>query len=389
MAGPGIRYWNFANVLSQTFDVTLFTPNNCSLDADFRIEQMSKKAIKECLRSGSGQLTSVIVQGMTLWNHPYLKRFNIPIVVDLYDPFIFENIELFNDDAQLHRSSLSILLDQLMVGDYFICASDKQKDFWLGMLSTINRINPIEYRKNKAFDHLISVVPFGISSDTPTQDRNVLKGVIEGIGLHDNVILWGGGLWDWLDPLTAVQGMKVLSERRDDVKLFFMGVKPPNPALVQMENVEKTMELSDALGLTGKYVFFNSWVEYRNRHNYLLESDIGINLHYNHIETRFAYRTRMLDYIWCQLPIVTTEGDVLSALVETYQLGRTIKPEDPNDFADAVEHVLTHKMLYQNKSSDLLREMTWETSLTALISFCQEPTISLGKSSIYKVRGLL
>ncbi|GGD87494.1 glycosyltransferase [Paenibacillus nasutitermitis] len=385
MAGPGIRYWNFAKVLSQYFEVVLFTPNHCELEADFVIKNINKSQLIEELNNS----TCIIVQGMTLWNHSYIRNYNASIIVDLYDPFIFENIEIFNDDIQAHRASLSILMDQLYFGDYFICASEKQKDFWLGMLAAINRINPIEYKLDKTFNHLIGVVPFGMESIKPNKNRLVLKGIVPGIEKNDKVIIWGGGIWDWLDPLTAIRGMDILSKRRVDIKLFFMGINPPNSNLIIMENVKKTLDLSDSLGLTNNIVFFNKWTEYNDRHNYLLESDIGLNLHYNHIETRFSYRTRMLDYIWCGLPIITTKGDVLSEFVHSNNLGRVISPEDPYEFATAVEEVFSQNDIFIKGGSELVNRMSWENSILPLIDYCEHPRKSIGKSRTYKLNNLL
>src|SRR5689334_18815814 len=130
MAGPGIRYWNLAHELSKHLRVILLTPNKCNLQAEFTIEQFNKETDLKYSRS----VTSILVQGVSLWKHPFLKKLNIPIIVDLYDLFIFENFEVNfheNDASHLHKAALSVLLDQLKYGDYFICASEKQKDFWL------------------------------------------------------------------------------------------------------------------------------------------------------------------------------------------------------------------------------------------------------------------
>ena len=57
------------------------------------------------------------------------------------------------------------------------------------------------------------------------------------------------------------------------------------------------------------------------RQNYFLESDVGIITHPQHIETRFSFRTRILDYLWAGLPVISTQGDILSALVEKKETG--------------------------------------------------------------------
>ena len=67
-----------------------------------------------------------------------------------------------------------------------------------------------------------------------------------------------------------------------------------------------TWPASSALDHT---VFFNDgWVPYAERGAWLAEADIGVSAHFDDIETRFAFRTRLLDYLWAGLPIVTTRA---------------------------------------------------------------------------------
>lgn len=376
MAGPGIRYWNFAKTLSCYFEVVLFTPNNCELEADFKIFKIAKEALKKQATDAS----CIILQGMTLWNYSFLKKLKVPIIVDLYDPFIFENLEQFEDSVNtnnLHHASLSVLLDQLIYGDYFICASEKQKDFWIGMLAAINRINPTEYQISKTLSHLIGVVPFGIEDVMPTKTETVLKGVFPGILATDKVVIWGGGLWDWLDPLTAINAVSLTSKKREDLKLFFMGTKQPNVKIVPPKIVKESIELSNSLGLTNKYVFFNDWVDYEVRHNYLLEADIGLSLHYNHLETMYSYRTRMLDYIWCDLPIISTSGDVMSEIIHQYKLGDTIPEGDYHKLSELLISYAQDEV--KIKATDFKEKNRWSIVVKPMVEFINNAKISSGK----------
>jgi hypothetical protein len=62
-----------------------------------------------------------------------------------------------------------------------------------------------------------------------------------------------------------------LCAKRDDIKLYFMGIKHPNPEVRELSMVNDTVNLANKLGLTGKNVFFNfGWVPYEERHNYFL-----------------------------------------------------------------------------------------------------------------------
>ena len=57
--------------------------------------------------------------------------------------------------------------------------------------------------------------------------------------------------------------------------------------------------------------------------------------HPAHLETRFAYRTRIADYLWAGLPVVTSAGDVLGDHVAARRLGRAVAPGDDEAFAVA------------------------------------------------------
>src|SRR4030042_6271411 len=131
--------------------------------------------------------------------------------------------------------------------------------------------------------------------------------------------------------------MAEIGKSRDDVKLFFMGVEHPNPEVKKLQLVSKTVSLAKKLGIYDRNVFFNfGWVEYDDRQNYLLESDVGIITHPEHIETRFSFRTRILDYLWTSLPIISTKGDSLSDIIEKERLGITVDANDPESLAEAI-----------------------------------------------------
>jgi glycosyltransferase involved in cell wall biosynthesis len=84
----------------------------------------------------------------------------------------------------------------------------------------------------------------------------------------------------------------------------------------------------------------SGWVSYEDRQRYLLEADIGVSAHYDSVETRYAFRTRLLDYFWAGLPTISTRGDVLGDLVAERRLGRATAAEDVDGWAAAIEELL-------------------------------------------------
>ena len=100
----------------------------------------------------------------------------------------------------------------------------------------------------------------------------MLRGVVPGIGDDAKIILWGGGVYNWFDPISLLRAVDKLRARLPEVRLYFLGMKHPNPHVPEMRMAVRTKELADELGLTDTHVFFNEgWVEYEDRQNYLLE----------------------------------------------------------------------------------------------------------------------
>jgi glycosyltransferase involved in cell wall biosynthesis len=277
---------------------------------------------------------------------------------------------------------------QIRSADFIICASEKQRDFWLGWLAALGRINPYTHQNDPSLAKLIDVVPFGLPKTAPTSDKRVLKGVYKTIDEDDKIILWGGGLWDWLDPQTLIKAVAAITPQHPKVKLFFMGIKSPNPSTAKMNTTTQAIALSRELGVYEKSVFFNDWVPYQERHNYLLEADIGVSLHRNHIETRFSFRTRLLDYIWASLPILATEGDIFSEEIKKHRLGQVVKGEDVADVRRALLELLeipNPHQHYQSHFDQIRSQYEWEAVTRPLINFCEAPYIAADKPHLKQI----
>ncbi|MGH2810315.1 MAG: glycosyltransferase family 4 protein, partial [Actinomycetota bacterium] len=338
----------------------------------------------------------IVFQGFIMHNHPEIATCGKVLVADLYDPFHLENLEMFREEETERRLAmasidLSIVNDQLKVCDFFVCASEKQRDFWLGQLAAVGRLNPLMYDMDPTLRSLIDIVPFGISSETPMHTAGVMKGVVDGIGKDDKVILWGGGIYNWFDPLTLIKAMGQLREDHPEVKLFFLGMAHPNPDVPEMRMATAAVGLARELGLENVNVFFNQgWVPYEQRASYLLESDIGVSCHLEHIETTYSYRTRVLDYFWAEMPVIVTRGDALSQLVHEKSLGLTVQPGDVEGFATAIRRMVEDENLARDCSLNvgkLRPELSWSHVIEPLDRFCRQPKLSADKFPAGSVSG--
>jgi glycosyltransferase involved in cell wall biosynthesis len=378
LAGPAIRAWNMATEISRKHEVTLLSLTSVEeVESDFSMVHVSP-GDEAAFAPLEEWADAIIFQGHALLVFETLQQSRKVMVVDIYDPMHLEQLEqgreLPRSQWEQQVSDATIVLnDQLRRGDFFLCASERQRMFWLGQLAALGRINPQNYENDPDLLGLIDIAPFGLSRVAPVHNRSALKGVHPGIGKDDKLIIWSGGLYNWFDPHTLIRAVADLATRRPNVRLFFQGTKHPHPRVPEMEIVRTSRELAAELGVLDSSVFFNdSWVDFDDRQNYLLEADLGTSTHHSHIETTFSFRTRILDYLWANLPMVVTEGDHFGDLVRDEILGFSVKAGDVNGLSLALEAALFDENLrksFKENISQVRQQYFWDVALAPLTKF--------------------
>jgi glycosyltransferase involved in cell wall biosynthesis len=377
MAGPAIRALEMAKALSRVSTVRLATtvPTTMTHD-DFDIVDVTDGSFRQL----AGWADVIVFQGAAISNHPWLAKTKKIIVADVYDPMHLENLEQQKNAPPGIRymetlDIIAVMNEQIARADFLLCASEKQRDFWLGQMAASGRLNPLTYDGDTSLRSLIDVVPFGLPDTAPVLDKHGIRGVIPGIGKDDKVLLWGGGIYNWFDPLTLIRAVGEVAERHPDIRLVFMGTQHPNPHVPEMRMSFEARELSHDLGLEGKHVFFNEgWVPYDERANFLLDADIGVSTHLDHLETAFSFRTRILDYLWAGLPIIATSGDTFETIIEGNSLGSTVRPGDVGDLVSAIERLLyvgESLAAYKVRVREYAEKLRWSLVLEPLLRFVE------------------
>jgi glycosyltransferase involved in cell wall biosynthesis len=383
MAGSGIRYWNLARVIGAQQPVTLATPNETTLPPPDGVTLVSYTGTED--ERGKALAALVTDHEVVVAQHlPYLYTdaevlASRALVVDLYAPWIVEKLEYSRIDPERgeldRKDDVTILNRLLALGDFFLCASERQRDFWLGALATAGRLNLAHAEADPDLRTLIDIVPFGLPPEKPIRTGPGPRGTFDGIGDDSIVAIWNGGIWNWLDPLTAIRATAIVAAREPRFKLVFMGTRSPGAQVAEMEVVQTARTVADELGLLDTYVFFNDWVAYDERQNWLLESDLSLSLHVATVEARYAFRTRMLDNIWCGLPSVVTAGDVLADLVIEQDIGEVAPPGDVAAVAAAIERAIDRDRARGMRANlaTLAGRHTWEIVSKPLLDYCANP----------------
>jgi glycosyltransferase involved in cell wall biosynthesis len=192
--------------------------------------------------------------------------------------------------------------------------------------------------------------------------------------------VWGGGLWSWLDPVTPMRAVGLLEHAGGvggrSVHLVLMGAgRPGLQATGQGPAVERALAEARRLGLEGRLVHVNSgWVPYEERGAWLAGADVGVSAHHDHLEARYAHRTRILDYLWAGLPVATTAGDALADLVEREGLGRTVAAADAEGFAAACAELLGEGGEgARSRIAAVAPTLQWDRVAAPLVEWCASP----------------
>jgi glycosyltransferase involved in cell wall biosynthesis len=377
MGGNAIRAYELARVLAEHATVTLAAPSSGETAAgvvQVPYDREDPRALREQLRGAD-----IVV---TLPQNPVvmaqLRRSGARIVFDLYDLRPLEVLEAFATASSITQGywstiTLDHVMEALRVGDFLICASGRQLDLWIGALLASGLITPAVYRADPTLKSLIDTVPFGVPDEPPRANGVGPRERFAALDDSAEIVLWNGGLWNWLDPVCAVDAVAKVAERRPRVRLVFMGRAPLEER--QSTAARMARARSEELGLLDTVVFFNDrWVAYHERAAWLLAADCAVSLHLNHLETRFSFRTRLLDCFWASLPVVCTEGDELASRVARDGLGATVPPSDAQSVADGILRVLERgRAAHRDALARAASDYRWRRVAAPLISYVRDP----------------
>lgn len=387
MAGPGIRYYHLARVLSKHTDLRLaIVPQDWRALWEVQARLPDTKVFSyqrgewDTLEEAVHWAEVIVLPPHSVKPCPQFLDYTGSLVIDGYDPLVPEYLAHISGDAVDRQITdwseyVAGIYNQYLVADFVICASERQRYWWIGQLEVAGRINPLTLQQDPSLRQLVDVVPYGLPQTRPQKKKPIVKGVWPGIKEDDVVLLWGGGLWSWLDSLTAVQAVQRLRESHPRLRLIFPGTVHPNQdvANIMLLRGTETYQYAKENGLLDSVVFFGKWVPYDDWQNVLLESDIALSLHYDTLETQLAYRSRMLEYFWAGLPVIATKGAATSDLVSHYHVGRVVDYQDVDGVVEAITNILSDTPAFQAGFARAQQELTWERAAEPLIRFCQNP----------------
>jgi glycosyltransferase involved in cell wall biosynthesis len=371
MAGIGIRYLEMARRLGGGGRrVVLVHPGALAETPDAGPGVEPRAFARGSLRSLLGDCDAVVAQGQLANDVSLELPPELPIAIDLYDPWLLENLHYtgtlgldpFRND---HRSWVL----QLSRGDFFLCASEEQRDFYLGFLTALGRVNPERLRLDADLRALIDVVPFGVPDELPPH-RPWLGPAPAG-----EPRLLFGGLYEWYDPWTLLEALDSLLDFRWRL-LFARNPNAGSTPQALLAAVERWVAERGA-GWGDRIELFD-WAPFERRFDLLRDVSLLVSTHADGIETRLSLRTRFLDAMAAGCPVLTSDGGTVARIVRENGAGWVVPRGDAAALAYALREILTAPAMARARAEigrATARSFAWSRILGPLERFCSAPAI--------------
>lgn len=364
-AGVGIRFLEIARVLRDDgHAVTILSPDAGTLDG-CKSDYINPTTVTR----HSADNDVAVLQGHVA-NGFFMDAKPIPTVIDLYDPFIVENMHYFaTQGAGVFSHDHMTLMNSLVRGDFFLCASEAQRFFYLGAMLSAGRLNPMLFDADPRAESLVRIAPFGVQPPraVATRDRN------------EPQILFGG-IYDWYDPICAIEAIAIAREAVGGISLTF--TTHPNPEITPQGKLAEAMAHVEKRGYD--FVRFEPWVAYEQRAEFFDRFALALLTFPRSLETDLSMRTRIYDYLWCGLPVISSSAPGTDEILTKYHAGRVIAQDSPKAFAnEVVALILAHETYYAmvRGTQQFVHDHQWERTLGPLREFVRAPKFDATKET--------
>ena len=318
----GIRALEIARALQREFDVRLLVGNDPAEVASLAPDLTALRVPPGQLGVAAQGADAAVVSGHAAnwWFHQVP---DVPVAVDLYDPFFVENLHYAPVLGEAQAANDHATLDLAVCrGDFFLCASPEQRLFYAGALYARGRIGVRNFPADPTLSRLLTIVPFGVPSEPAAGVRDAGR---RGLGVDSaGPLVLFGGIYDWYEPDLLLEAWPGIVRRQPDAKLLFF--ENPNPQSTPQGVYARARERARAIDRDGRTIVFSPWLPYTARADLYAACDLVVSISSSGLETDLAFRTRLLDAAWGGVCSVSVGGGSLARELEAAGAGRTAAP---------------------------------------------------------------
>ncbi len=372
--GGGLRCWGLARGIKTNnpdIEVTVAyheshsKTNQTENSESINVYTWNNDSLPELIKDFDTIIVSYCMGGLSTSVAHYIRP-EQQLVLDCYVPIYVEvsarNSKDIEGEYHAFSGDVGRWAEVLKRGDLFLCASPAQKRYYQGVLSALGRINPVTYEQDN-----ILIVPYGIYRDKPVaKDKPITK--LVGDKKYKKV-LWFGGIYPWFDLRQLVDAVHMVN-KKIPTKLIIVGAK--NPYNTHPDFVSKYEELVSYINSSQELkdtVVIQDWINFEDRADWYLDSDCVVVINKLGQENELAWRTRLVDFMWADLPIITNGGDSLGESLLAKDAAFRFHGTDKTSIASDIEAVLASSELEQLREnlSNVRTSYYWDVVTSELV----------------------
>jgi glycosyltransferase involved in cell wall biosynthesis len=377
MAGMGIRALEVTRALQKEFDARLIVGGDPAEAGAVASDVAVLHAAPGRLAAVASGADAAVVSGHAAnwWFHQVP---DLPVAVDLYDPFFVENLHyapaLGDRPAAHDHATLDVAICR---GDFFSCASPEQRLFYAGALYARGRIGPRNFPSDPTLSRLLAVVPFGVPAEPAAGNREAGRRAL-GLDASGPLVLFGG-IYDWYEPDLLLEAWPGIVRRHPEAKLLFF--ENPNPQSTPQRVYARVREKARSIDPQGRTIVFSPWLPYTGRADLYAACDLLVLISAAGLETDLAFRTRLLDAAWGGVCSLSVAGGSLARELEEAGAGRTA-PASSSALVEAVAAYLADGFEREKAAAAARRfaaARTWPSVTAPLADWLREARIDPGR----------
>ncbi len=316
---------------------------------------------------------AIITAGSTIaTNLAASLRTDLPIWMDMFGDLFAEvqaKTPFMNTQDQFDFFH-QIITRVLLRGDRFSVVSDPQKGAAVGQLGFIGRLN--QYTLG---EELVHTIPCAVDGNvSPVLKRNLLRGKKH--NATDFLLLCSGGFNTWTDVDTLFYGIEGAMEKNRRIHCIVTGGK------IQGHHEDGFKRFQTLIGKSPYESRFHllGWISNEEVAAVTQECDLGLNVDLPVYESFLGSRNRILFWMQCALPTLTTVSTELSQIIHQHELGYCVPVGDckavSKAILDAARYPVKLKKLGGKARRFVYNYFTFEESVTPLLSWVKDPAKS-------------
>jgi len=359
-SGGGLRSWQIIKGLQERgFDVTYSMPRDRFLRRLYRNDLSEEHTHRlwtdtnqdEIIRGEKPDVIVCVKPSTLHWK----KDHGIPVAMDFHGPDLMEYERIACKPHALARFAITTQkVLNIGQGDFFTCAGNRQRYYFMAFLMMAGvDVSDLE----------IHYMPVAMSSDLPGRDPDLSR----------KSILFAGGFYPWLNPITGLgQLARVLEEIGAGHLDIFGGSHNTNrQETTTFDDFKRDMTRSPRVSFHG-YVSREELIRRYSR------AYAAFELMPCNPERELAFTTRTVEFLWAGLPVIYNDYAELSELIDEYRAGWTVPADDPPALLEIVRGIMSNPDQVADRSANaqrLVREhFVYDKVIEPLAQFCANPT---------------